>query len=716
MFAVCLAAGALTALLLFWTLRLDRADLRVPLNYGTDANIFLTRAKAISEGNWLWWNPRLGAPSGADWRDFPMNITLDSAAMWVLSRFTRSPGLIINLEWLIAIALTAALAAYSFVRLRFTAAIAISGAAIFALLPYIYFRGINHLHCLYYAVPLICLTAVELARGKLVPADTPVLRSIRHVPAYAWIACLLAGAAYTYTAFFSCFILLSAAGLAFLSRRDVRGAVLGCVLAAVIGVIVMADLSPSLLHWAREGRNASMLVKSPAEAHIYALKIRYLVTPVPGHPIPLVRRAEERLAPAKYPLFSNENEWGRLGLVGSIGFFVLLGVALAAPVNSKFASAGGRLLGPAAALTASCVLLGTAGGFGDFFNVFVSPDIRSYARVFPFIGFFSVMAAGVVLARVERRLPGALRIPAAVTLALLAAFDQAVPAARLHADRERLYRSDAAFVRAIEQVLPRDSNVFQLPATDFPNEPPRAKLLAMDLLRPYLHSSKYRWSWAAVTGTEQGEWNRYASALPVPAMLDALVHRGYSGLWVDGAGFEQSPEKEISQELGNAPLRGADGRFLFYDLRTFAAAQSAREQAMTDSERLAAHPIQATFGRGFYYEERGAGRVWHWSLQHGRITLTNPLRVSRRVFVEMRIEPARPGSYPVAISRTGAIDRVTTPGWYRRELDVPAGGATSLDVTCNCPTVRPSGSPRVLYFVVFDLAASDAVSSSASAR
>ncbi len=361
---VCLLAGALTAVLLFLTLRLDRADLRVPLNYGTDANIFLTRAKAISEGNWLWWNPRLGAPSGADWRDFPMNITLDSAAMWVLSRFTKSPGLIINLEWLIAIAVTAALAAYAFVRLRFTAVIAVSGGAIFALLPYIYFRGISHLHCLYYAVPLVCLTAIELCRGKLVATETGVFRSIRHVPAYAWIGCLLAGVAYTYTAFFACFIVISAAGLALLSRRDVRGFVLGCVLTAIIGVIVLADLSPSLLHWARDGRNASMLVKSPAEAHIYALKVRYLVTPVPGHPIPVVRRVEERLAPAKYPLFENENEWGRLGLVGSIGLLVLLGVALAAPVNPKIALAGNGLLGPAAALTAGCVLLGTAGGFG----------------------------------------------------------------------------------------------------------------------------------------------------------------------------------------------------------------------------------------------------------------------------------------------------------------------------------------------------------------
>ena len=59
-------------------------------------------------------------PFGADWHDFPMNITLDSSLMWLLSRFTSSPPLILNLEWIIGIAITAALAAYAFVRLDFS--------------------------------------------------------------------------------------------------------------------------------------------------------------------------------------------------------------------------------------------------------------------------------------------------------------------------------------------------------------------------------------------------------------------------------------------------------------------------------------------------------------------------------------------------------------------------------------------------------------------
>src|SRR5580704_5896537 len=125
------ASALLSVLVLALTLRLDRVDLHFPLNYLADANIFLTRAKTIVEGHWIWWNPRLGMPFGADWRDFPMNITLDSSLMWLLSRFTSSPPLIVNLAWIIGIALTAALACYAFMLLRFSPAIAALCGAIF---------------------------------------------------------------------------------------------------------------------------------------------------------------------------------------------------------------------------------------------------------------------------------------------------------------------------------------------------------------------------------------------------------------------------------------------------------------------------------------------------------------------------------------------------------------------------------------------------------
>lgn len=668
-----LSSAALALAVLALTLRLDRVDLRLPLNYLQDANIFLMRAKALVEGNWIWSNPRLGMPFGADWHDFPMNITMDSGIMWLLGRFTHSPPLIVNLEWFIAIALAAALACFAFVRLDFSLPASAAFGAIYALLPYTYFRGTQHLHSVDYAVPLIALSAIELIRGR-------GWRRLSDVPLFAWIGCLLAGLAYAYTAFFAVFVLAAAAAIAFLKNRDLRALVPAAALIGCLGAITLLDLSPSLLYSARNGPNAAMLFKSPAEAELYALKIRYLVTPVPDHPIPLLRNAEARLAAAKYPLFLNENEWGRLGTLGSVGFLFLAVFSIGAAVSprpSRWRMAW--LLGPCAALTAACVLFATVGGFGDFFSTFVTPDIRCYARIFPFIGFFSVAAAAALI-----RPP--LRIPLWIAIVILAGYDQAVPS-YANDGRQPLYRQDDDFVRSIETVLPANSAIFQLPYTDFPNEIRPPGMLSNDLLRPYLHSSSYRWSWPAVSGTTSAEWNRMAASLPAPEMLRTITHRGFSGIWLDTAGSSAAPA--ITAELGAEPRRSPDGRFLFYDLRGY--------------NKLPPDPVEVLFARGFYYEERDGTRSWHWSLQRGRITLVNPLNIARTVKLSMHIETADGKPHEVRAGR----DTFRVPGIHTMSLDLPALQTLSVDLKCDCPKVQPPGAARPLYFFVSDVRAAN---------
>ena len=694
------ASALLSVLVLSITLRLDKVDLRFPLNYLADANIFLMRAKSIVEGNWIWSNPRLGMPFGADWRDFPMNITLDSALMWLLSRFTANPALIVNLEWIIAIAVTAALAAYALMRLEISLSVAASSGAIFALLPYEYFRATHHLHCLYYAVPMIAVAAIDLVRGRWA--------TFRSIPAYAWAGCVVAGLTYAYTAFFAVFVLIAAGSLGFLSRRNLRALVFAATLAGTVCATALVDLSPSFLFWAHNGSNAGMAFKSPAETELYGLKIRYLVTPVPDHPIPLFRAAEAKLKAANYPSFPNENECARLGTFGSIGLLWLLIFALGAAVSPRFgAMRAAELLGPCAGLTLLCVLFATVGGFSDFFSALVTPDIRCYTRIFPFIGFFSVVAAATLLRPLDRlRVP--VRIVAFIAITVLAGYDQAVPS-KAYDHSEAVYQRDDDFVHQIESILPGNSTVFQLPYTDFPNDVSPGKLFINDSLRPYLHSSRYKWSWPAVVGTTSGEWNRQAAALPVPEMLRSISQRGYSGLWLDEAGYDPgaSPEKAIAQELGAALRLSEDGRFAFYDLRGYAAALQKAEAAMPASERLARNPVQVLFERGFYYEERGEGHVWRWSLRRGRITLVNPLDVTRKVTISMHLQTADGKPHVIRISSESGTDRADVRTTYTRTFDVPPMRPISLDLICDCPAVLAGGGGRTISFAVLDLIVRD---------
>ena len=70
--------------------------------------------------------------------------------------------------------------------------------------------------------------------------------------------------------------------------------------------------------------------------------------------------------------------------------------------------------------------------------------------------------------------------------------------------RESLWRSDGAFVAAIERQLPKNAMVFQLPVVDFPEHSAIERLSADDLIKEgYLHSKTLRWSAGGDPGTRR---------------------------------------------------------------------------------------------------------------------------------------------------------------------------------------------------------------------
>ena len=315
---------------------------------------------------------------------------------------------------------------------------------------------------------------------------------------------------------------------------------------------------------------------------------------------------------------------------------------------------------------------------------------------FSFHRIFSVAAAAALIFPLDQRWPGTLRIPLWIAVTVLAGYDQAVPS-YANDGRQTLYRQDDDFVRAIETILPPNSAVFQLPYTDFPNEIPPARMLSNDLLRPYLHSAVYRWSWPAVSGNTSAEWNRWAASLPASDMLRTISHRGFSGLWLDSAGYAAgtSAENAITKEVGAEPRRSSDSRFLFYDLRAYASARQPKPE------------VQVVFERGFYYEERDGARAWRWSLRRGRVTLINPLESARTVSLSMHIETADGKPHNLSFEWPGGKDQFHAPGTHTLAVELSPMQVLSVDLICDCPRIQPPGAARGLYFFASDVAVRD---------
>ena len=204
----------------------------------------------------------------------------------------------------------------------------------------------------------------------------------------------------------------------------------------------------------------------PAEAEIYGLKIRHLVSPVFPHRFPPFNQWVAQEAAARFQN-DNENWTARLGIVGTAGFLGLLVLLFMPDARSR----GVPLLQGASKLTLAALLLGTVGGFGVLFNLFVSSDIRAYNRISPFIAFFSLLAVAMTVDRLftSRRA----RAGAAAVILLVGVADQGQATQRIN-ERYAAIASEVADLRrlvdALERTLPADAMVFQLPIRAYMSE------------------------------------------------------------------------------------------------------------------------------------------------------------------------------------------------------------------------------------------------------
>src|SRR5205823_2986011 len=110
--------------------------------------------------------------------------------------------------------------------------------------------------------------------------------------------------------------------------------------------------------------------------------------PTSDHRVPLLREIK---AGYTRVAATNENDTTSLGIVGSVGFLLLLGRFL------RRSAGASRLLDGLSTLTLFAVLLATVGGLGSVCAVLVTSKIRAYNRISVYIAFFSLVAVALLL-------------------------------------------------------------------------------------------------------------------------------------------------------------------------------------------------------------------------------------------------------------------------------------------------------------------------------
>jgi hypothetical protein len=698
---LALGQTLLIAITLFVLVGGWQRDFHVPFGFSSDSLWFLMQSKSTVDHGWWWSNPRLGAPFGLDERAYPSNSHVDQAIVWAVSRLVPDAFAATNIAWMAIVILSGLSATWCLRKLGISTLNAMVCGTLFALSPYALYRHIDHFSLVIYLVPFACTAALWLASGRPLrawPATTPAI---------VLIGCALLSFDYVYYAFFGAFVILVGALVGYLAVRDRRVLASGGICLAVIVGCTLINLAPSFASWHERGQPMVLRDKVPAEAEMFGLKIRQLISPVFPNRVPPFDRWVRREAAARFPN-ENENWTSRLGLIGTLGFLGLL-VLWFVPDRLPPRAWSSSLTRSASRLTLATLLLATVGGFGSLFSLFLSSDIRAYNRMCPFIEFFALVA--VALAVDTWCTSTRARTAVAVVVLAIGLADQGQAAQHFTTEYAGIAREIAgldAFDNTLEHALPANTMVLQLPFRAYMNESDVGGMKRYDHFKPYLVSHALRFSYPAFSN-EQVRWQQAAARLPLRDLMPQLASEGFAGVLIDRQGYEDRGA-EVSAALiemvGQDRIIAQSDRYLALNISALAARTSPASKSLAAamssdlapaSESLGAckgpsltvidqmGTTHAPFGTGvIHVAGSGAIKVSGWAVDHPH------RKAAAAVDVVVDTMPF-PSAYGAA--RDDVADYFQRPG-YRESgftADVPAEKLTAGEHAVSLRVVSSDG-------------------------
>lgn len=563
--AVCLAVE-------YVTFGLSQIDWSVPLLYGGDGISAVQRVKEVLRGGGLLGWPFYQPPTGTD-PNYKMLYTL---YLSVASLLTDNFALVFNLYLILIPALNTAVAFFALRSLRVRGWLAFAGALTFGLCPYVQFRLSGHMslaacECVPLAL-LLCLWCWE---------DPRFLRPGKGYFRYRrnWLCLVFAWAiannGMVYYPYFSCFLLCVTA-LCLVFRQKSGRALVAPLLAVgqIAGWLAVGFLPMVYGILTGVGSTATAgAARGTVGADIYGLRISSLLLSPHGYGIgklaTLIGQYRGALANEEGAMY-NENANGYLGIVGVLGFLVLLVWLFSAVRPQQRPGNLSDRLWLLARLNIAMLLLGVVTGFGALIGIGLRL-LRGYNRISPFLAFAAILTAVLCCERLLQKLAAGnsrYRITLAA-VCLIFAYGFWEQQGFFHPDYSKTqtrWQEDAAFVRQIEQRSGAEAMVYQLPYMKSFENGPENRMADYTLLRGTLHSDTLRWSYGAPVGSENDTWNSTASQLEPEALVAELRDKGFAGIYLDRDGYEdwQPLEQALCRAAGcEQPIVSA-GETLIY--------------------------------------------------------------------------------------------------------------------------------------------------------
>lgn len=567
--------------MMYHLMDLGDMKLNIPMQYlGGDDMGVIVNAKMMVEQGWNMTSDRLGAPYSVQYYDFTSSMMHNAGLviMKIFALITRDAAATMNLSYLSIFFIAGIISYFVMKNLKVNCWVNALASSVFALSPYMLYRNIGHIvltEC--YFVPLsilLCLWIYE-RDDVLVPDKNFFKRKINYVALL--FTFLIANNGIAYYPFFTCFIFMVTAVSKLVKTGKIKEGLRGVIATVMVCFFVVLSILPGKIYTMTHGTNAAAIDRAGFEqAELYGMKISQLFMPVNGHGIydKYIDIYNENA------FLVNENSTAYLGIIGMIGFIILM-ICL----FTKKDSALNKRLGYLSELNITMVLMGTIGGIGAMFSFFISPMLRGYNRISIFIEYACILAVAlladklvnVLKARINNKKEkkvkyNILLYGMTVVFGCICVFSiwEGCPALVTPAydTIEAEYTSDKEFVEAIEDELAPGSMIYQLPYHKYPEDGPVNDMADYHLYIGYLHSNTLKWSYGSIKGREEDEWNESVSEMKYEDMVSYLKEQGFAGIYVERRAYTEEELTELENTLeaitGSKPLESNNNNLSFF--------------------------------------------------------------------------------------------------------------------------------------------------------
>lgn len=608
--------GILALIIYSCIVQLWRFDLHIPIDMRDDAVLTAAFIKTIIQvGNYWSATQYIGYPEIFLWKQYPAFSPILFYTVWLFSQFTDHYALVLNLTYLTSIFLVSFSSFLVFRYLGINAFFATVAAILYCFLPYHFLRGEAHLTLsAYFTVPCWVYLCLEHFRGRLVTK----MGWLPRMTIFKGILLLILAMDLIYYWYFGLLCLLVVGLIRAVQLGKLQPVMHSIFISLLVGSIAIILSIPSISYIYIYGFNKKNVsfIRSFVDTEYLSLKITNLVLPISNHFVKFMATLTHDYAVAA-PLV-NENLMAALGLIGTIGFLILIFVSLAGPLSNRFST----FLRELSVLNLLCLLTASIGGIGTLIAFFLFSGVRAYNRISVYIAFFSIAAFFIVLQSglhlYNKKNKSVYCI--GITLLILGLLDQVGKHPLGYTHREYLamkssYLIQKDFVKEIESKMPAHSAIFELPNLVW-GEASHA-VTHIGLFTPYLQSATSYWSFGAMNGNPVSNWQYQVGLGHDRTMLDQILYAGFTGLHIDRNGYADHGaqiEGKFNRLLKKSPLISADQRYAFYDLRedklnrkTVMGTVAWEKQVQEIKIKLA---ISSKFKKEFITQKSGEEKSW----------------------------------------------------------------------------------------------------------